>query len=501
MLVIDIPHTGPGKRSQRVAVLGSCRVRTPCLLLANRGAALHVWGTQILTHTVTEAVQNLEFSLGRHQIPAELAPYIFEAAIPTLNDRPRGLLNSVDTFLIEIADLRHTRVGQYYLQQNYFNRQFLVPNAAQLLPWFRELSSGAVPSDATIDAAIDGLRRAGKEVTANIELILRSARSEKLDAEGLADTLRASSVGGSKRVILVSNFAVPDDTGSLMKDRRSLISNVRQAAATLGAEFFDPSVFFEEYDRKVILQDGTNLFEYDVAFNHVVADRLLTLIRGSEGEETLAAPAVKPIATTINAMMLRFHGERLGRMGLEESGLYAHYAALLDQGTVVGITNELAAQLVVDFLPGFDRYVTMNSGLGELPFILASSGLAVIAMENQPMRFRAMEEGRSHLQCADPLAAARCDVQRGHFPDVPPGARTLMVGPNTLMEHKREDEAAMARRFSAFDSLLVNPRLFLRIRESMDDRLDAVRLIESVGFELKADYPYPQLLYFERASS
>ena len=76
-----------------------------------------------------------------------------------------------------------------------------------------------------------------------------------------------------------------------------------------------------------------------------------------------------------------------------------------------------------------------------------------------------------------------------------------MVGPNTLMEHKREDEAAMARRFSAFDSLLVNPRLFLRIRESMDDRLDAVRLIESVGFELKADYPYPQLLYFERASS
>lgn len=457
----------------------------------------------------------MQFAQGTLQIPEAYAPYIFpEENLPSLEERPADLLENIDIFIVEISDLKHIRNGGFFFQKNYFYQNFLLRHPASLLEWYRDLARGRPVPEATIDSSIDRLCGAGVEVTDAIETILRYSQLEEQDAAGLLATLDRLVFDRSKRWIFWSNFVIPGESGAMMDDRRRLAAALRQAAAALGATFFDPSSFFDEYDRTVILaDDGKNVNEFSDSFTaNILAERLASIIgadaggtsgRGLDRSEPVAPaiPTVAAIASQVNDMMLSLHAERYARLGLDDSGLYDHYKRLMDRGVIV--LEPQIAGLVVDYLPAFDRYLVTNAGLGELAFVLASCGLQVTACESQAMRYRAMQAGLARLREENFAAAARCLIGRMYLSDAPrvTGCRTLAVAADTILVHDREHEPALADKFASFDGLLVRPRLFLRMRETQAEQNEAIELIKGAGFVPIRNYPQFELVYFENTAT
>jgi hypothetical protein len=510
MLVIDLPRQEGSRRSERVAIIGSCRVKIPGATLINKGDAALVWNMPFHTHTATEALQNINFINRTIKISEFYVPLVFyEKDAADLAYCPADLWESIDTFLVEVCDLRHIRVGDIFLQQNYFKLNFLNPNSAAVLRWFREFSRGRDVSDATIDETMTNLRRGGLEIGKDVEELLRNGRMEKLDAQGLLAVMRQLVFDRSKKWIFTSHFTIPTESGALMEDRRQLSRALGDAAHELGAKLFDPTVFFEEYDRREILGgDGANPYEYASSFVDTVATRLLSEITAESVDSTElgAAPKkfqtrrpVKEIASRVDEIMLACHAERYSRLGLEESGLYQHYKILLDGGSLILESVREVANLLSNFMPKYDHYVVTNVGLGELAFLLAACGLSVTALEQYAMRCRGVEAGLARLRESDPAAADRCLVMQGYLPDsLTPTPNTLAVAIDALVPHERADEATLLRKFAAFDALLVNPRLFLRLRETKEEQDEVIELLHHVGFTKKVRHVNSWLLYFER---
>ncbi len=503
MIVIDMPRIA--SRPRRVAIIGSCRVREPATILIRRREAMFVWEMPVLTHTVTEAAQCLSYATGACEIPTAYQAFAFFNDLQSFaGGLTQELLQSIDTFVVEICDLKQIRLGQIYFQQNYFREIFLTPNASALLPWFREFSRGNTPPASVIETTIGQLAKAGVSVTDEIEAILRSCCFEELGSGELLSAVDTLMFDKSKEWIFVSHFIVPEEKGSIMLDRHRLIEALRSVTQETGASLFDPSIFFTEHDRKEILDDnGVNFYEYSPAFREIVATRLAKEIsRGNALTRPVDPSFVNAVASRVNAMLIACHDERCASLGVEDSGLHQHYKSMLDLRRFLPDWQIDIAVLIVNFLPKFEQYFLTNAGLGELAFVLAACGLTTISLQQYTKRYGALEAGLARFRSNDPEAAKRCGIVHGFLPQiVTSGQRSLAVVIDATTPPESEGEMSNVRKFAMFDALLVNPRLFLRVREGKDEQEYALSLIQEAGFRLVRRYPTIQLVYFEKSES
>lgn len=503
MLVLDFPVSGSSTSPHRVAVIGSCRVTEPATILVRRRHAMLVWEMPSLTHTVTEAFQSLSYARGDYEIPDAYQLLAFASDLKSYaGGLTPELLKSIDSFVVEICDLKQIKLDKFYFQQNYFNKNFLVPHASALLPWFREFSRGKIPSPAIIEMTIRQLKDAGVAVTEEIEAILYSCRLEQMTIDDLRRGIDSLMFDKSKEWIFVSHFLIPGERGSIMDDRHRLVEALRCVTDEARVRLFDPSVFFVGRERREILDDnGANVYEYLPQFREVVATTLAKEIAGRPGGESTSLRAdssfVRDAAESINTMLLACHAERCAVFGIEESGLHQHYKTMLDANCFVQKWHIDIAMLVTNFLPRFDRYFVTNAGLGELAFLLAKCGLATTSLQQYTKRYGALRAGFARLAVEDGDAAARSEMRNDFLPDrTNASQRSLAIAIDTTTS--RSCEAEIVGKFAMFDALLVNLRLFLTVRESKEEQNEAADLIQAAGFRLVKRYPALQLAYFER---
>ncbi len=501
MIVFDLPHSN---KTHRVAIIGSCRVRTPILTLKSFGELELFINQPALTHSFLEGRQNMRHAWGEARVPDIFAPYIFETdTSPTPERYPRKILDGIDTVLVEMCDSRQIRKDEWVFQSNYFSRQFVQKHAAELLEWYRAFSKGKEISNELIETTLEKLRSSGA-ATGAAEDILRNARLEMPDRNKVIEDAKSLAADRSKRWIFLSHFVVDENHGAIMEDRRRLATYVQDAADAVGAEFFNPSRLLAHYGREKVLRGGgTDIYEYDWDFIPIVGEIILNIVRQGVGADLtlpplpgdsqtprLTSPRAQPdpksggieqAAERINKLLVRLHNDRLKNLGLKNSGLHDHFKTLLEAGQVVRPRDIEVIRLLADELPLYANYTVLKAGLGVVPLLLALEGLKSTALEVSGPRVEAINAGISAIAVTRKNVVGKVRVEIGLLPETAGDGPTLCVAVGYVSRGAELERERVLDQLAQFDALLIEPRTFLWHRNAVD-QADLRDELRGIGF-------------------
>jgi hypothetical protein len=538
MLVFDLKSQGDAV--QRVAVIGSCRVRNPLLKLREAGNHDLKWivSKPPLTHSFNEARQIIRYVKREVEIPDVIAPFIFETArTPKLDGYPEDLLSTVDTVIIEMCDLKQVHFQDFYFQNNYFARNFVRKHANQLLSWYRNFSRGIAISDDVVAQSLGALHAAGVEVTETTEAILRDTRIYSPDAEVISDDAKKLVFDRKKRWIFFSHFSDPEDESTVMSDRRGLAAAIKAAAKEVGAEFFDPSRLVQHYGRNNVLRgDGADIYEYAHEFFPALGHIMCSILnKGTDGNLDLpqygrpvgqepkqtkaksaaASPAVPPTksepaatpakthvqptldgsAEKTNKLLLNVTRERFEALGLERSGLYPYYKRMMDAGSLIRVGDVKVRDLLRQRAPKFHRYTVLKSGVGSLPVLLAFEGFRVTATDSNPYRTDTLRAVMRRLTAGRPAVGRLITVIDWNGSDSSASSEANGLGIATGLVLTPKNQAEYLERLSKFDAVLVEPRRFL----GADNPSETVAYVfEKIGLKQSKGLPSANLALFVR---
>jgi len=510
MVIFELPSE-PRRGATLALALGSCRITVPIRMFAPRAELkVRAAGMQA-THSSAEALQALAFAAGDVRIAESLRPYVFGAdTTPRPDNFGRCLQEGVDSFLLEISDDRQFIHGDCQLQLNFVASHLVRPHGSALLEWFRTLGGGRAIDAGCIRSTLEKLAEAGRPADEMMVDLLSNIRLVVQTETEIAAQLRSMMTRWGGRWTLVGVSAIPGEAGAAMRRRRLLNEKLARVARQCGAAFYDPSELIATYGRTRVLDGGgVNIHEYAREFRPIVSETLLNLARGEPRGDGAASPrhvekrrvafaARSRLADRVNAELLALHGQRLVELGVDESGLGAHYQALAEHRTLVGEREKGVLELLWTYLPAYDAYAVMRAGLGEMALLLAASGRRTIAFEPYERRRAAIEAGRTRLEAVGLLRPNDLTIVAGLTPDEPFEGAVLGVGLDVAQVHTEEDAEPHYRSLAKFDALLIDLHAFLRLRASPEDEEAAVRRIHASGFVKRRDYADEVLSWFRR---
>jgi len=516
MIVFELPRPPPGEGA-RMAALGSCRVHGPLAALAERGDLRYCAVRPIFfTHTAAEALQTVDLVAGGRPLDDALSPYVFGVkATPPLEPFRLAMQSRLRAVFVEVSHDRQFVYGDIRLQASYFSRHFIQPRRSALLTWFRALCADKV-TEASVQGAVEALRRDGAAPDELALDILRRTRVERHGAEAIEATLKSLKSRIDGRLVVVGHIDVEGHAGAIMRDRRALNATLRGATAACGADFFDPSSLVAAHGSAVALDNrGADVYEYAPEFRHVVGEALIALalgrVRGGSesptpiadtGASTVPASAQfaarSELAERLNFELVQLHRRRLADMGADDSGLFEHYVTRLRRGPLIDLRERAALELVHDYLPTYRAYGVMRAGLGELALLLAASGRGVIAYEPNPNRRAAIEAGREHLRAAGLIGEGSLTLAASLTPAAPVAGPALGVGLNIALTPGDPGAPREVEAMAGFDALLVDPEFFFRRPSDGGNKPPLDEILSAIGFARRRDYPADGLAWFHR---
>ena len=211
--------------------------------------------------------------------------------------------------------------------------------------------------------------------------------------------------------------------------------------------------------------------------------------------------ASRQLGGPLNSELVKLHRSRLEALGPRDSGLYAHYQARVEAENLISERDHVFVDLIHSKLPAYGAYAIMRAGLGELAFLIAATGRKVIACEPDRNRHAAIEEGRVRLEALGLLQPGLFTLRADILPEGPMKGGVLGVGSDVT--HVRDDVAAdpYFKRMPVFDALLVDLRLFLRLRNLPEEKAAAIDALRSVGFDVERRFHYESLSWVQKSST
>jgi hypothetical protein len=256
---------------QNVSVFGSCRVHTPCSILARTGeirmTQRNIFG---FTHYAKEILQQFELVCGARQAPSRLQPYL---NIPPAWKAPpaadfsqfNAMFADTDLFVIEISSIRELMFKALFLQINRVN-ELVVGDDKQKQEWWKNLLRRgrnsldlypielAGPVEAEVVQLLKFSEQTSRQLEADVEKIVRRA---------------------AKPILFVSHF----DLNYQLKPvpQRTIIAEVLQKFDRGGTTaLFNPTETVADAGLEKAIID---LGHYKPEFEPVIAERLGAKIR------------------------------------------------------------------------------------------------------------------------------------------------------------------------------------------------------------------------------
>jgi hypothetical protein len=182
-------------------------------------------------------------------------------------------------------------------------------------------------------------------------------------------------------------------------------------------------------------------------------------------------------------------------LGVDGSGLHEHYAARLEQWTVLSQGDLAIAEIIVNFLPHFDRYDVLQAGLGELAFLLSAFGCRTTALDPFAARAGAIEAGIAYLRDCQFPSSDLLDSGLAVVPELTDSEAALAVALQLQLTPSPEEQEVMLTRLEKYRAVLFDPATLLGQRPNLVDQQALVERFRRAGFTQIKDYPYHRLVY------
>jgi hypothetical protein len=420
--------------------------------------------------------------------------------------------NAVISHIIDPIRIAHPDPAIAKMAGNWFMQGLISGNEATRLDLGSKLAA-LVPPSPMADVARD---------------VLLTARGERRDVE---EGLRALQAVLHRPIGLLTYIYQYMPDGRPVSWPAGFRDDLLHAAGSMKLPIFEPWTLVERVGVKVALTD--DLRHYRDAFMLPIGEAMVSFAgevvrragkpRGSpmkdndprdddvdglfverqDLNQTPTAMRLSPtrLADRINAELIKLHSGRLAQLGLDESGLFAHYAARIERGVLVGPIEKAALEVVSTWLPPYDGFGVLRAGLGELALLLAASGRRVTAFEPNLRRRAALQAGQAHFLEIGLIGQGMIDIFAVHAPDTAPRGRILGVGLDVVTV---KDEAAarpLMMRLTAFEGLLVDLRQLFRLREDSEERSAAAATLTELGFTLRKDFSVGALVWMGKPTA
>jgi len=510
MRIFDVPAgSSPNDRPMRIAVHGTCRVHDPFEALAATGRAVKVWANyEAVSYTFGEARQMLAHCLGHSLIPASLQPFVFEAPAnaPPPEQSHRRAIESVDAFLLEVCALRQIRYRDTYFQIQSFTKNFLSRHGNAILPWYRFFSRREPVAEDVIAQAMAQLSHLPTEEWELTESVLREVQIELSDVASGGGIVSEFAGDSPWRWTLVPHILVPGISSTMMDDREAVRQVVSEVARSCRVGYFDPGALVARYGPQNALDNGgRDPYHYSKSFMAVMGRAMLQepsarlaereALPAHDKAASSAASNVSLVGGALNSVLMSLHQERISRLGVDGSGLHEHYAVMLQQKKLVRQSELAIAEIIVNFLPRFEHYHVLRSGLGELAFLLSAFGFRTTAFEPFRSRFGAIEAGIAHLRDCKFPNSETLDLRLAVVPEVSSSDHVVAVACLLMMTLSPEEEEAMLVRLEKYQAVLFYPAALLRARPQAADQEALLERFRRAGFTYVKEYPTPGLVY------
>jgi len=190
----------------------------------------------------------------------------------------------------------------------------------------------------------------------------------------------------------------------------------------------------------------------------------------------------------LDGYIYRVMARMLRSDGPQESGLYDFYKARIERErrALSGYDRLLFAYLTSHFEPNDQQVLHAGIGVGTLASALAVSGFRVAGLERDDGRFKAASRVRAAVCDAWPEVAERYEVVAGTFPTTVlspswTSGRTILLFTNCAADWTDAFTDSIIDLFPRFGGVLLDSRLFGRVRDAEDERESLMRAIERRG--------------------
>jgi hypothetical protein len=190
----------------------------------------------------------------------------------------------------------------------------------------------------------------------------------------------------------------------------------------------------------------------------------------------------------LNGYLFREMVSMLRAGGPESTGLYSYYKARIEreQSALSGYDLILYSYMLERFSREDRQIVHAGIGLGTLASALAQGGFMVVGIESDERRFQAANRLRAALLEAWPCAADRYTLIFGEFPGVLDDTdwtttKSILVFTNCGAGWSDQLTANIISQFSLFGDVILDSRLFGRVRDEAEERDTLMRQIEEAG--------------------
>jgi hypothetical protein len=208
----------------------------------------------------------------------------------------------------------------------------------------------------------------------------------------------------------------------------------------------------------------------------------------------------EPEATTRQAAIAlvreaahRILRERIDALGVNASGAYGHYTALLDEGALVRPYDLAALDLVLAEVPALASYHEIGSGIGILPFLLALNGVRSVGIERDRRRHETALAIWHDLRGRTP-AAENCRLVHGSFASALADLDTLdsiAIFTDFVSTQSDNELAAIHDGLKRYRYVLVDLHRFCVKRDFPDEQRALVRRMNSLGLTCQKEINDP----------
>lgn len=494
------PKQGPGLQPAfsiappppiQILNLGSCGIHSPQFPLNAQGYVPYIWhaiGFRVTPYALSSggAVQLVDFCSGDIDLP-EHTRWLAYMDEGKPGPQARAILDRSDFILVELSTPFELLLDGVILNFGAIAERIRDPlkevvDKKLVQHWVNALTRAH--EDERAPAAAEILRQLPADCDPQWRHAVDGLRSRQLDVDQMERDLRAvrERVAAPMGMALYDFRYMPD--GRPIDWPANFKSDQREIARRLDIPTMDFAPAVEKLGpAEVLMPDFVHWREsaypiqgemiYDFVASCLDRPRLKDLPRaippfpGPEGYWDMsrhANPVLAELPGRLRAALRAVHEPRIAELGVDGSGLLAHYESLLSRDMVFGPREEAVVQLILDHLPEVSRYAVMQAGLGQLALALGMAGKRVTAHDVWPHRREAIKAGVEYFEREGLIKPGLVTVADG-FPERGKKAGSVMaVGLEATCYYDDALQQAAIDKLAQLDAVLFEPRALLRLR-------------------------------------